>query len=88
MDYDNDGDDDIFLANHGTANRLLINEGASGFIDIPPQNLAEVDGIVDASWADGDNDGDQDVLLARSSGNHLVSRKSGRIAGGHLFVLR
>ena len=72
VDYDNDGDDDLFIANFGTANRLLINQGGSGFIDIAPAVLADAAGIIDASWADGDNDGDQDLFLVRTPEEHLV----------------
>jgi M6 family metalloprotease-like protein len=72
VDYDNDGDDDLFIANFGTANRLLINQGGSGFINIAPAVLANAAGIVDASWADGDSDGDQDLFLVRTPEGHLV----------------
>ncbi|RLE18789.1 MAG: hypothetical protein DRJ50_12780, partial [Actinobacteria bacterium] len=77
VDFDNDGDDDLFIANNGTPNRLLINEGTSGFIDAAPPDLAGAAGIVDASWADGDNDGDQDLFLVRAPGEHLVLANQG-----------
>gem|GEM_PF-1223311 len=72
MDYDNDGDDDLFIANSGSPNRLLINQGGLGFIDIAPDGLAGAAEIVDASWADGDNDGDQDLFVTRKRFGHLV----------------
>ena len=72
LDFDSDGDEDLFIANQGSANRLLLNTGTSGFIDAAPPELAGADWIVDASWADGDNDGDQDLFLVRGPGQHLL----------------
>ena len=72
LDFDNDGDEDLFIANQGTANRLLVNAETFGFIDSTPPELAGAEWIVDASWADGDNDGDQDLFLVRGPGQHML----------------
>ncbi len=77
LDYDQDGDDDLFIANDGSAHRLLINSGAAGFVDATPAALAAVTEIADASWADADNDGDQDLFLASSQGQQFLFAQVG-----------
>ncbi len=77
VDYDQDGDADLFIANSGTPNRLLINTGTSGFVESAPANLSAAAGVVDASWADADNDGDQDLFLVRGPGQHMVLENQG-----------
>ena len=64
-DYDNDGDDDLFVTALGQ-NRLFRNEGAGTFVDrteeagmIGPEEFS-----TSAAWADYDNDGDVDLFEA------------------------
>ena len=64
-DYDNDGDDDLFVTALGQ-NRLFRNEGAGTFLDrteeagmIGPEEFS-----TSAAWADYDNDGDVDLFEA------------------------
>ncbi len=66
IDYDNDGDLDLFLLNEhyagGDLNRLLRNDNGS-FTDVTPLCLQR-GWCVDAAWADYDNDGDMDFFSA------------------------
>jgi hypothetical protein len=62
-DYDNDGDNDIYVSNWGP-NRLYRNNGDGTFTDVAPEA-----GVVDDEWgtsasfADYDNDGDLDLFV-------------------------
>ena len=63
-DYDNDGDQDLYLTNFGP-NRLYQNQGGGAFADV-----TETAGVGDAGWgasaafADVDLDGDLDLYVA------------------------
>ncbi|MEP4891944.1 MAG: VCBS repeat-containing protein [Aliiglaciecola sp.] len=69
IDYDNDGDSDLYAANRTGANRLLKNE--NGIF----KPLSYASGVYDsrrtvgACWFDIDNDGDLDFFLANQSGD-------------------
>ncbi len=75
MDYDNDGDVDIYLLNYGP-NRFYRNNGNGTFTDIAPQiglvGPETLNGFtkwsVGAAFWDCDNDGDLDVM----TGNFLA----------------
>ncbi len=70
-DYDNDGDEDLYLTNDGV-NRLLRNDGNDVFTDV-----TSATGVGDAGWgvgtafADLDNDGDLDLYVVNFDGNRL-----------------
>ncbi len=69
VDYDNDGDNDLFLTNENNSkNSLYRNDGANVFTKITNlsivQDLRESTG---SSWADIDNDGDFDLFVANSN---------------------
>lgn len=71
VDYDNDGDLDIFVASFSSPNRLFRNDGPVGgqwrFTDVTIQSgLAESDVGFDCSFGDYDNDGDLDLFITRS----------------------
>ena len=63
-DYDNDGDQDLYVANYGP-NVLLRNEGAGRFVDVTAEH-----GVGDPRWSsscgflDYDLDGDLDLFIA------------------------
>jgi ASPIC and UnbV/FG-GAP-like repeat len=82
-DYDNDGDDDLFVtdSNDGTTNTLYRNDGNFTFTDVTAK--AGVGGgndplsvVADALWFDYDNDGWRDLLVARF-GTPLLYRNEG-----------
>lgn len=76
-DYDNDGDVDLFVANHGSADVLLENQGDGTFVDVTAAPLGDVGAATDAAWADYDNDGDADLYVARLNEADLLYRNEG-----------
>jgi hypothetical protein len=79
VDYDNDGDLDLFVANRGQKNYLYRNDGFGLFTKITGGDLVnEVFDAVSSSWADYDNDGDLDVFITTGNGqNDLLYRNNG-----------
>ncbi len=84
VDYDEDGDLDVFIGMSGpspTADLLMVNRGDGVFTNDPAHPLsAQSSAVVTAgqSWADYDNDGDLDVAICRWGGNRpLVYRNLG-----------
>ncbi len=67
-DYDNDGDQDLFVANWG-ASRLFRNDGSGGFTDVAASaGLADPDGTyrsMGCAWGDYDQDGWLDFIVVR-----------------------
>ncbi len=64
VDYDEDGDIDVFLPRYeGTASQLYVNDGAGNFSEIAGQiGLASTRGHRQALWFDYDNDADLDLI--------------------------
>jgi len=71
IDYDGDGDSDLFVTNESNqTNSLFRNDGPDNFTQIT--NLAIVqdnNGSAGSSWADIDNDGDFDLFVANYDSN-------------------
>ena len=68
IDYDNDGDLDLYATDRGGPNRLYRNDGgkfAQAFVDGGPTVARST---VGACWLDYDKDGDLDLFLANQSG--------------------
>ena len=67
-DYDNDGDQDLFVANWG-ASRLFRNEGGGTFVDVAESaGLADPDSTyrsMGCAWGDYDRDGALDFIVVR-----------------------
>jgi len=74
-DFDNDGDDDLFLANAGE-NALLRNEGGGNFTKMPNLPVNGGDSR-SAAWADYDNDGDLDLYLVNWGSANRLYRNDG-----------
>ena len=68
VDFDDDGDLDVFLARPGAANRLLRQDPGLTFTDVAAGDLAAAAATVCGAWSDYDADGDQDVFLVRDGG--------------------
>jgi hypothetical protein len=85
VDYDNDGDLDVFLTGHTGAKvtRLYRNDGGGTFSDagIPFPDVFH--GSV--AWGDYDSDGDLDVLLTGEGTTELIA-KLYRNEGGGVFT--
>ena len=64
VDYDNDGDPDLFVLARG-ANALLRNDGPDGWVDVAMEvGLDDPGHGMSAAWTDFDGDGELDVYVA------------------------
>jgi hypothetical protein len=80
VDFDGDGDLDLFVAFRDKANALFRNDGAR-FVDIAAEiGLADSRRTVGAVWFDYDEDGDLDVITGNMDGdaNGLFSQDKGK----------
>lgn len=80
VDYDGDGDLDLFAAFRDKPNRLFRNDGAR-FVDVSrASGLDDSRKTVGAVWWDFDQDGDLDVFVANQEGdaNGLFRNAGGR----------
>ena len=80
IDYDNDGDLDLFGAFRDRANRLLRNDGGR-FTDVTAETgIGDTRKSVGAVWFDVDADGDLDLFVANQNGdtNGLFRNDGGR----------
>ena len=69
IDYDGDGDLDLFAAFRDVPNRLYRNDGAR-FIDVSKQSgIDDPRKTVGAVWWDADADGDLDLFVANQEGD-------------------
>lgn len=79
LDYDGDGDDDLYLVDRAPyANRLYRNEGGR-FVDVTPASGAgdRGDGFGCLAY-DYDGDGDDDLHLSNLDGDRLYRNEGGR----------
>jgi hypothetical protein len=76
-DYDGDGDLDLYVANDGSANRLMWNQGGGAFGEDSAGMLADTGWGLGVSWGDFDNDGDLDLYLAKYLGRNRLFRNLG-----------
>ncbi len=74
-DYDDDGDQDLFISNYKDPNRLYRNEGDGTFADVAPELGLDQDppaNMTFASWFwDVDNDGHLDLFVAGYGAPHV-----------------
>jgi hypothetical protein len=81
LDYDNDGDLDLYLVNYLTANKLFRNNGGA-FTDVTSGPLGDTGAGQSAAWADYDGDGDLDIYLV----NYMTPNKLLRNDGNGVFT--
>jgi len=73
-DYDNDGDQDVYVAKTSSENRLWENDGNGNFIDVAVLRGVGSRGFSRGiSWGDYDIDGDLDLIVA-SATHHPVPK--------------
>lgn len=79
IDYDLDGDADLFVANDGDQHEnCYANNGDKSFTKLTDQPLLMSDGKTkSSSWGDVDNDGDFDVFLTNEYGNNALFLNDG-----------
>ena len=67
VDYDGDGDLDLFVGMRYTPNRLYRNDGGR-FVDVAPEvGLADLEDTRAGAWGDYDGDGDVDLYVGYPS---------------------
>jgi hypothetical protein len=76
-DCDGDGDLDLFLSNHNSADRFFENDGLCGLTDATVSPLGNTGYGRGPTWGDYDNDGDLDLYLARGLSGNLLYRNDG-----------
>lgn len=70
IDYDNDGDVDLFIAFRDLPNVLFRNDGAGKFTDVSKaMGVDDPRKTVGAIWFDFDEDGDLDLFVANQDGD-------------------
>jgi len=82
VDYDADGDVDLYVAMRSDVNRLLRNDGGR-FTDVTFETgIAEPRRTVGACWFDMDGDGDLDLFTANQNGDRdgMFRNDGGRFA--------
>lgn len=84
VDYDNDGDIDMFMAKCGggearRTNQLFRNNGNGSYTEVAgAANLADPIQTWSGAWGDYDNDGDMDVFIGGYNGtSHKMMRNDG-----------
>jgi enediyne biosynthesis protein E4 len=89
MDFDKDGDIDIFVGGHtysssyGIVPRsyVWINDGKGKFTDQTPEELQKIGMVTDAIWTDYDGDGNQDLLVVGDwMGIHFFKNKDKKLS--------
>jgi len=81
-DYDNDGDDDLYIARHKGANNhshILLKCRANGsFVDVTEEvGLPYIGTPHQGMWGDMDNDGDLDLFVICRDESNLLYRNDG-----------
>jgi hypothetical protein len=83
-DYDNDGDDDLYLTNLND-NQMLRNDGDGTFSDVTSESATNVaTWSTSASFFDYDNDGDLDLYVVDYCGYSLETNQRCTSASGNL----
>jgi len=90
VDFDEDGDLDLFLAMRDRANHLFENRGAEGFVDVAQElGVDDPNRTIGAVWFDT-GDGRLDLVVANMNGdpNVLFIQSSTGFARARLAVIR
>ncbi|MHC4092427.1 MAG: FG-GAP-like repeat-containing protein [Planctomycetota bacterium] len=77
VDYDQDGDLDISVANYNAPNLLLRNDGGESFVDVASGDMADAGPDNAVVWADYDNDGDPDLYITKEGSANVLLENQG-----------
>ena len=79
IDYDNDGDQDLFVSNESNQkNNLYRNEGNFQFYKVTDISITSDNySSMSSSWADYDNDGDYDLFISNYQQNNQLFKNEG-----------
>jgi hypothetical protein len=88
-DYDNDGDQDLYIANDFGRNNLFRNDlipgGKAVFKDVAVElGVEDIAASMSVDWADADNDGRMDLYVSNmwsSAGNRIAFQKQFKTTG-------
>lgn len=90
-DFDEDGDQDLYVANDYGKNSLYINQGDGRFVDAARKlGVLDTGNGMGAAWGDLNNDGRLDLYVSNmssSAGNRILRRLAGKQAGGVMQTL-
>ena len=79
-DFDNDGDQDLFVISYDRGNHLYVNHGDETFTNISLQaGVAAASKGVSAAVADVDNDGFLDIYIANFNRENILYRNNGAL---------
>ena len=87
VDYDNDGDLDMFMAKCGgetarRTNQMHRNNGDGSYTEVAASiGLDDPMQTWSSAWGDFDNDGDMDVFVGASTGSHKLMRNDINTSG-------
>ena len=73
-DFDDDGDQDIYVVNRGP--NVLLRNDVGSFVDVTTPVLGDAGEGKAACWGDADNDGDLDLYLVNQRGRNRYYRNT------------
>lgn len=89
VDFDNDGDLDLYVCNdQADANAMYINDGNGNFVKPATPLSADLGNSYSQAWSDFDNDGDLDVLVGNHSNEKNVFFENSRANCNSWFCLK
>ena len=74
VDYDNDGDLDVFVGSLGNTERLYRNDGNFVFVNQDAQIQSQSDSTLDFGFADLDDDGDIDMVTGQGESGNFTNK--------------
>ncbi len=89
VDFDNDGDLDLYVCNdQSDANAMYINDGNGNFLKPENPLSADLGNSYSQGWSDFDNDGDLDLLVGNHSNESNVFFENSRASCNSWFCLK
>jgi hypothetical protein len=73
VDYESDGNIDLYVNNYMSPNRLFRNDGGGAFTDVVDSSVNHVGSSTGSDWGDYDSDGDMDYTRMAAIENRIIS---------------